>query len=165
MASRFGPQDYTADGMLRVGWLLWLILAFLARHWILLVLGAVSSLVGVRSAPNAGVTPDLLSGPWFLLASLPALALLAAAVRRQPAAGQLVRGLWRNGRWLLLISALADFALLVGLVYGQLARVNELHIIGGLLDLYILAYLLRSRRIALRFADFPALHQDDNQSR
>ena len=80
MTNGFGPQDYTADGMLRVGWLLWLILAFLARHWILLVLGAVSSFVGVRSTPSAGATSDLLSGPWFLLASLPALALLAAWV-------------------------------------------------------------------------------------
>ncbi len=156
MTNGFGPQDYTADGMLRVGWLLWLILAFLARHWILLVLGAVSSFVGVRSTPSAGATSDLLSGPWFLLASLPALALLAAALRRRPAAGRLVRGLWRHGRWLLTTSALADFALLVGLGHGQLARLNELHIIGGLLDLYILVYLLRSRRLALRFADFPS---------
>jgi len=165
MTNGFGPQDYTADGMLRVGWLLWLILAFLARHWILLVLGAVSSFVGVRSTPSAGATSDLLSGPWFLLASLPALALLAAALRRRPAAGRLVRGLWRHGRWLLTTSALADFALLVGLGHGQLARLNELHIIGGLLDLYILVYLLRSRRLALRFADFPALHQEDVQPR
>ena len=127
MTNGFGPQDYTADGMLRVGWLLWLILAFLARHWILLGLGAVSSFVGVRSAPNAGATPDLLSGPWFLLASLPALALLAAALRRRPAAGPLVRGLWRHGRWLLLAG------ILVGLSPFYVRRVPGLHV--GLLVL------------------------------
>lgn len=151
----FGPQDYTADGTLRVGWLLWLILAFLTRHWMLLVMGAVTALVGSPSGAGASDSSALYSGPWYLLTSLPALALLAAAARRQASSGRPVRWLWQHGRWLLLAAALGDLALLIATGYGRLTELSELHIVGGLLDLYILAYLLRSRRLRRRFADFP----------
>ena len=35
------------------------------------------------------------------------------------------------------------------------AAANELHILGGVLDLYLLIYLVRSSRARARFADFP----------
>ena len=48
-----------------------------------------------------------------------------------------------------------DFGLLVPqLVLGRI-RLDELHLLGALLDLYVLLYLLRSQRVRSQFADFP----------
>ena len=83
----FRPEDFTADGALRVGVLLWGALVFVNRHLILLVLGAVSSFVGARSGFDGHSLATLYSNPWFLLAGLPALGVLGAALRRSADAG------------------------------------------------------------------------------
>ena len=101
----YRPQDFTEDGVLRVGFLLWAVLMFLNRHLILLVFGAVTSLIGSRFGLDSSGLVTLYSNPWFLLAGLPAVAVLAAALRRDPKAGRLIRRVWHNGRWLLAISA------------------------------------------------------------
>lgn len=156
----YRPQDFTEDGVLRVGFLLWTVLLFLNRHLILLVFGAVTSLVGSRMGLDPGSLTTLYSGPAFLLASLPAVAVLVAALRRDRRAGRLIRGLWRHGRGLLAISAGLDLALLVA--QGTLTRapIGELHVLGGILDSYVLLYLARSAMARERFADFPAARRN-----
>ncbi len=153
----YRPQDFTEDGVLRVGFLLWAVMIFLNRHLILLVFGAVTSLIGSRFGLDSSGLVKLFSNPWFLLAGLPAVAVLVAALRRDRKAGQLIRGLWHHGRWLLAISTGLDLALLIALGMLTQADINELHIVGGILDSYVLLYLIRSAWARARFADFPTV--------
>lgn len=152
----YTPHDFTEDGVLRIRFLLWAVMLFLNRHLILLVFGAVTSLVGSRFGLDSSGLVRLYSSPWFLLANLPAVAVLFAALRRDPKAGRLIRSIWQHGRGLLAMSAGFDLALLIAL--GALTRfdINLLHILGGILDSYVILYLIRSARARARFADFPA---------
>lgn len=152
----YRPQDFTEDGVLSVGFLLWAVMVFLSRHLLLLVFGAVTSLVGSRFGLDSSGLVTLYSSPWFLLADLPAVVVLVAAMRRDRQAGRLIRGLWRHGRWLLVISAGLDLALLIALGTLTRADINVLHILGGIFDSYVLLYLIRSAWARARFADFPA---------
>jgi hypothetical protein len=129
---------------------------FLNRHLILLVFGAVTSLVGLRSGLDSSGLAILYSSPWFLLTSIPAAAVLFSALRRDRKAGKLVRKIWHQGRWLLALSAGLELALLIALVSLSQVELDELHLIGGILDSYVLLYLKRSVWARARFADFPA---------
>jgi hypothetical protein len=151
----FRPEDFTEDGTLRVGWLLWAAMVFSNRHLILLVLGAVTSFVGARIGLDARTLGVMYSSAWFLLAGVPALGVLAAALRRSTGAGALVRWLWHRGRWLLSLSAALDLLLLLCYPWWGRGSFNELHVLGGVMDVYLLAYLLRSGRARARFDDFP----------
>ena len=154
--TRFNPAEYDDDGTLRIGQLLWLTMLYLSRHLLLLMIGAVSSLIGSRNGLDSSALATLYSAPQFLLASLPALLLIAAAIRRSPRAGKLPRWVWRHGKWWLLAAAIIDLLLLgIALTSGH-QHLNELHGLWGVIDLYVLAYVLRSRRLPLVFADFPA---------
>lgn len=152
----YTPSDFTDDGALRIGLLLWAAILFLCRHLLIMVLGAVSSLVGARRGLGTADFAILYSSPLFLAASLPALVVLVAGIRRAPRANRLVRGVWRNGRSLLIISGVLDVALLCLQALLGLFAINEFYILAGVLDLYILLYLVRSRRVGDTFADFPA---------
>ena len=158
----FRPQDFTKDGVLQIGFILWAVMLFLNRHLILLVFGAVTSLVGSRSGLDSSELVSLYSNPWFLLTSLPAAAVLVAAVRRDQKAGKMVRRLWRQGRWLLMLSAGLELALLIALVILHRVGLNELHLVGAILDSYVLFYLKRSAWAQARFADFPAPHRQSS---
>lgn len=153
---QYRPQDFTEAGVLRIGFILWAVLLLLNRHLILLVFGAVTNLVGSRLGLDSSGLATLYSSPWFLLAGLPAVAVLIAALRRDRKAGRLIRGLWRHGRWLLALSAGLDLALLI--ILGMLTRldINLLHVVGGVLDSYVILYLIRSAWARARFSDFPA---------
>ena len=158
------PEDFTEDGVLRVGFLLWTVMLFLNRHLILLAFGAVTNLVGSRSGLDSASLIELYSSPWFLLASLPALTVLIAALRRDRKAGRLIRSIWLHGRGLLAISAGLDLALLIAIATLTQAEINELHLVGGILNSYVLVYLRRSMWAQARFADFPAPRQQSSRS-
>lgn len=144
---RYDPSDYDEDGQMHIGLLLWLVLVYLSRHILLLMLVAVSSLVGLGRGLDM-----LYSSPAFLLASLPALMVLIAGMRRGPKAGPWLRWLWSVGRWCLVVSVVIDLVLLIaGLLWGYL-ELNEYRALWGLCDLYALAYLLRSRRLPVLFS-------------
>jgi len=146
-AYRYDPADYDEDGQMRIGLLLWLVIVYLSRHIVLLMLVAVSSIVGLGRGLDI-----LYSSPAFLLASLPALLVLIAGLRRGPKAGKVLRRLWAGGRWWLIAAVTIDLALLIGgLLWGHL-ELNEYRALWGLCDLYVLAWLLRSRRLPVLFS-------------
>jgi hypothetical protein len=144
---RYNPSDYDEDGQMRIGLLLWLVIVYLSRHIVLLMLVAVSSIVGLGRGLDM-----LYSSPVFLIASIPALLVLIAGLRRGPKAGNLLRRLWVGGRWWLIAAVTIDLALLIGgLLWGPL-ELNEYRALWGLCDLYALAWLLRSRRLSVLFS-------------
>jgi hypothetical protein len=150
----YEPERYNDDLALKVPLALWLALAFLVRHLLLL---------GITFLPTTGeeirVLRDLVR-PEYLLADLIALPVLLVAVRRRPQAPDWMRRLWQAGRWLLTLSVLTHLALL-GHALVAAGRpleqaLNEPTLIVALLDLAVLSYLWRSALLADLFRSFPA---------
>jgi hypothetical protein len=141
----YHPDAYDEHFALRVPPLLWLVLAFAVHPQVLLLLshlpqggGEFAYLAGLVDVPA-------------LVATVPAIAVLAAAARRRPAAGSAVRWLWRRGAWLLLVSLLANFTLCLN---------NPHSLWSGLrmaADLAAVGVLVGVARVRDTFADFPVL--------
>lgn len=158
-------SDFSDDGTLKVSALLWLVIAFLARHVLLLLMGGLSTFMLRGRGIDTGGFSALYSTPFFLLVSAPAVAIIVASVRRAPGAGPLIRGIWRNGRLLLSIAAGLDIGLLVcHWAFGWLS-INEIIIVTVFLDVYILLYLARSVRVRDTFEDFPMSRPEEASSR
>ena len=99
--------DVNAHGVLRVPGPLWAGFAVLARHWVLMLLVAVSARRDpsiVRVLGDSGI-------PWLMLGmQLPALLVALAGAQRRPEAPMLWRWIWRFGRGLVVVTALANIA-------------------------------------------------------
>jgi hypothetical protein len=150
---QWGPQHYDEHLALKVPALMWLTLAFLVRHLLLL---------GITFMPTTGaeitVLRDLIR-PEYVIADLIALPVLVVAVRRRPQAPEWMRKLWPAGRALLTLSTLVYLALLGWTLLGSERRlmetVNEATLISILLSVAILLYLWRSVLVRDLFRDFP----------
>ncbi|HWP00060.1 MAG TPA: DUF2919 family protein [Methylococcus sp.] len=147
----YEPWCYDDHLCLKVPFALVVSILYLSRHLIL-------PLVVFATARKTG-TGDLMyligeAHAWiFLLASVPAAFLVLAWARRTPAAGAMVRRIWRSGRWLLVTSALLDLGLRLWLTSDFLRGFT---IAAVLLDGYIMIYLFMSPRARDVFRDFPA---------
>lgn len=97
--------DVNAHGVLRVPGALWLGFAVLARHWVLMLMLAVSARRDpslVRVLGDGGI-------PWLMLGlQLPAVLVALAAAQRRPQAGAMWRWLWRFGREIVAATAVAN---------------------------------------------------------
>lgn len=155
---QFAAHDYTAEGSLKAGPLFWIALLFLSRHWLLLVVGFVSALLG-KGAEGAAANL-LFSPPHFLPGSLLAVALLAAALRRSAKGGVVERWIWRHGHLLFAGALLSDLGVLFGqLLWGGVALgLAQVAIL--IVDLWILIFLTSSRRLPPLFRNFYGLAQD-----
>jgi len=154
MALKYAPERYDDHLCLKVPVTLWLCLLFLVRHLLLL---------GITFLPTTGeeitVLRELIR-PEYLLADLIALPVLIAGFRRRPQSPRWMPRLWRLGRGLLLASA-GLYLLLLGAYLLTSARpltatLNEASLISLLLNLAIIAYLLRSPLLRDLFAQWPA---------
>jgi len=153
-AMRYAPECYDEHLTLKVPVMLWLTLAFLVRHLLLL---------GVTFMPTTGQEITVLRNlirPEFVLADLIALPVLLVALRRRPEAPDWMRRIWRAGRPLLTVSALLYLGLLGWSQIRSGERlvdaVDEAVLISVLLTLAALAYLWRSPLVADLFREFPA---------
>lgn len=141
----YHPDAYDEHFSLRVPLTLCAVLLYALHAECLLLLGHL---------PQAGAELGYLLSyvaPADLVASLPALAVLVAALRRRPTAGRLPRALWQHGMWLLLASLVADLALALTTRHGAWAASR----VAG--DLASIAVVIASARIRDTFADFPRL--------
>jgi hypothetical protein len=97
--------DVNRHGVLRVPGPLWFGFAVLARHWILMLLVAVSA----RRDPSIVAVLGENGVPWTMLAvQLPVVLVALAGARRQPEAGVLMRALWRGGREIVAATAVLN---------------------------------------------------------
>ncbi len=152
-ASVYSASRYDEHLTLKVPALLWLTLAFLVRHLLLL---------GITFLPTTGSEITLLRDlirPEYLLAYLIALPVLIVAMRRRPRSPSWMRRLWPHGRRLLTLSILVYLGLLArgvmtsGLV--MLAAIDELALTSLLTNLAALQYLWRSALVRDCFRQFP----------
>jgi Protein of unknown function (DUF2919) len=147
--------DVDRYGVLRVPPAMWLGLAVLARHWVLLLMVGASARRDARSVLLLG--DDGL--PWLALAlEIPALLLMVLAFRRTPTAWVLTRRLWRLGPWFAATTAVANTVWTVQLLmnsdrwraWPELALASAL-----LLDFAIVAAFTFSPYYRQLFAEFP----------
>jgi hypothetical protein len=105
----FPLSRYNRYGVLRVNLMTVLAILFLSRHVLtFVILGIALS----RAHPSSRDAFNGLFEPIFMLADIPALFVLLAAVSRHPKSGKALRIIWDFGSWLLLGSA----AIYVGLL-------------------------------------------------
>lgn len=150
----YRDSDFDDHGTVKVSTLLWIIGVYLSRHALILALGGLSTFLGQGRADLSGLSA-LYSSPPFLASSLPALAFLSLAIRRTPAAAKWIRSAWRNGRMFLLSAAALDFIILLAYWRANAIVINQWTLTGAIADIYIAAYLARSKRVRDTFADFP----------
>lgn len=153
--ARYDFIAYNRYGVLRPSLGLWLSLAFLCRHvaTILLVVMAAG-----RGARDSGI--DLsefghLLNPWFMLADLPAVALLLALAARVPTAGSIPRVLWRSGRFLLLGACLVYAGLILRHLPADDARLAVADWLGFAGTAGVAAYAILSPYLGDLFREFP----------
>ena len=149
-------DDLDEYGCLRISFGLWLIIVYLCRHVVLLLLGATSSLATFTYGQMGASYAVLYSDPWFLLASAPALPVLAAGLRRVPSAPSFIRVIWQAGTMLLSLAAVLDLAILGILLGTTSAQLEVIHLSQTMLTVVCLLVLVRSKRIRDTFAEFPA---------
>ena len=166
---RYEFDDFDARGALKPSLTLLLAMLFLSRHVVIVILAGISTLILKRRGIDTGGIIELLSSPEFLLVSLPSVLLLIALMRRIPTASKSVRWIWCHGLWLLLIGAGMD---ITGMAHGLIVLTPQgagatgaLYIIGVVLDVFIVLYLFRSRRVADTFSDFPSTPDESAEKR
>jgi len=152
---RYKPGHFHDDATLKVSPLVWLILIYLSRHLLVLMLGGLTTFTGARSGLDTSGLSILYSSPAFLPASLPSLLVLAARLRRVPSAGALVRWIWRGGRYWLIAAAGIDLIVLSAHWWTGWFEATQMQVVGAFVDTYIIAYLIRSKRVTDLFSDFP----------
>lgn len=157
---RLGLDDFDRYGSLRPPHLLLLVVLFLGRHFISLFVGGISTFFGAGRGVDTSGLHAFYSNPWFFFASLPALTVAVAWGRRIPKAGKLIRSIWCHGRRWLLAAAALDLLLMAALAATGAIAFAEPHVVGAVLDLYCIAYLIRSKPLGQAFADFPAPGQE-----
>ena len=152
---RYKPADFDDHGNLRVHWLMVVVMLFGCRHFLVLLLGGFSTYMGSRGGSPEAEYASLYSAPVYLLASVPALAVLVSTMRRSAMADRWIRWTWGQGRWLLLLGVALDLSLLIG--DWSLGRLEptSVHIAVAIIDVYIGLYLLCSSRARDTFGALP----------
>ena len=147
--------SYLDDGTLRISLGMWCLMLYLSRHVLFIVLGGLSSFIGKKRGLAEVDFSVLFSHELLLLASVPALIVVAAAFRRIPSAGPLPRLIWRFGPALLITAVVLDLVLLWVVLPRQLHSISNVQVGFVIADVYVLVYLLRATRVHDTFVDFP----------
>ncbi len=148
-------------GVLTVPPSLWLAMAFLGRHWVLLIV----TLASRRSPEAVQLASGGLSGVMLLL-QLPVLALAYTGFSRQPNAGAALRFIWSKGLFILGATAAVNLALLGWFLWHSdvWRRWPELFLAScGLLDFAIAYGIFKSPYIKQIFLEFPAPVASENK--
>lgn len=153
---KYDLGSYDNNFCLKPPFMLWLVMLYLARALVLPFISGISSMGGAQDAWS--VTRGSFGAEDFVSAAV-ALIVLWAFFRRTPSALKWWRRLWSYGRSLLAAAALVDLAISL---YRFLQNADadswqsELLLLACTVDVYIVVYLFRSRRIRDVFNDFPA---------
>ncbi|WP_200386617.1 DUF2919 family protein [Thiocapsa imhoffii] len=144
---------YDEDLLLKVPIPLWLVILFLVRHLLLL---------GITFMPTMGEGLAIIRNlvmPAYLLADLPAVLVLLAAMRRARPCKDWVRWIWWRAREILSLSILLYLALVGRAVWQEHSflwqSIDEAMLVSLMLSLAALVYLWRSSLLAAVVRDCP----------
>jgi hypothetical protein len=151
---KYPAHHYDENLVLKVPAMLWLVILYGIRHFLF---------VGfAKLMPMDIVTIPWINfqtSPFFMLADLPAALVLFAIGHRVPNGQNFMRRVWKSGRWLLLASYVASITLFSCLNKDVLADPSSWDfpdaMLVAMMDVVIVAYLLRSERVRDVFRDFP----------
>jgi hypothetical protein len=150
---RYPSHRYDDDLLLKTPFLLWLTLAFLVRHLLLL---------GITFLPTTGEEIEVMRNlvrPELLFADLPAALVMAAGLRRRRPCPDWVRRIWQRAREILTLSLIIYLGVLLALFGGSSVplrdAIDEPLLVSLLLSLAVAAYLWRSRLVADVVRDCP----------
>ncbi len=155
-------RRYNQYDVLRPHWGFWLTTLFLVRHTVGFVLVSMSgSGIGGRGGGAGRDAIDLggvmsLIEPIYMIADIPALALLYALGSRQPKSGAAIRWVWRAGRWLI-ITSVAAYLVLFLLTNGlDAASFGPAAWVSLALSVLVIGYVSKSGYLTDMFGQFPA---------
>jgi len=134
---------------------IWFILLYLMRPYVVMIM-SITNLqdhTGLIELVYGGQQAVMGMGA---LASIPAMAILYAFVKRNPGAGDSVRRLWHQGRNLLMIGIAGNLIILaLPFFLVEAYEMNKVAWIQLGIALYIIYELIMSQRIKDTFNDFP----------
>jgi len=159
-APEYPLSAYDAHFCLKPGLVLWLVIAFLARAYVVTIV-SFTRRAGSRMELIDLVYSHRATLALAALAALPAVACVYAYVRRAPGAQPRDRALWHAGRWLLLASALVNLGVVTIPVAQHLAQVEGWRLLELVVSAWVLIYLAVSRRVRQTFAEYPETPQED----
>lgn len=145
----FSPDDFNEYQVLKIPSLLYLILIYLNKYFLIVVL------------PSIGAGDLTVIAKWFkidalmMLSCFPALAVLIASLYRTPTPKKLPKLIWNKGLILLTISSALDLIVLGSYVILE-RRVFDLGtLVLLLINAGIIVYLWKSKYLKEMFKEFP----------
>lgn len=151
-------------GVLRIPLSFWLIVVFQARHWFVVAAAA----IGMRRSPDVARVLGGEGVPFLQLAlELPVLLVAFAAVNRDPDGGPFVRWIWRHAREVITLTAALNLAWLAWYFAGVTrwkAMPDNLLVVGGAIDLLIVAVVWTSKELRQLFSEFPEARPPETPS-
>ncbi len=153
---------YNKYDVLRPNLALVLILFFLCKDFFMVLIVGTSMLKG----RGGGGTSDLIAmvHPTFFFAAIPVIGVLYALGSRRPEAGRLPRVLWKNGRFMILLSVLLYLLILTSLRGYDPRGFSLLDWAVILINGGITFYVFSSQLIKDTFNQFPPAKADENPS-
>ena len=151
---KYSVDHYDENLVLKVPALLWLAILYGIRHFFFVGAAALMPM-DIVTIPWI----NFQTSPYFMLTDLPAALVLFAIGHRVPNGLNIMRVVWKYGRWLLIASYLAGIALFAYLNREVLADPSSWDFPDGVLvvviDFIIVVYLMRSELVRDVFRDFP----------
>lgn len=145
----FSPDDFNEFHVLKIPALLYFILIYLNKYFLLVVLPSIGG--GDLNAIAKWFKIDLL----MMTSCFPALVVLIVSLYRMPAHIKWAKGWWEKSRILLMISSAMDFAILASYVALERRILDTGLMVLLAINVAIIVYLLRSEYLKEMFKEFP----------
>ena len=149
---KYDFMRYNRYFVLRANILLFLILCYLCKD-IFLIMGVGATAFKSKGGDVSDIM--VLVSPIFFISDLPALAVTYALSARQPNAGIFPRRIWKNGRFLLSLSACLHLFLLGLKIKWELDVMGWIQWLVVVIDIAIVIYINSSEFIKDLFSEFP----------
>lgn len=165
MSKVYSFSDYDKYMSLKLDFDVWLIVAYFLRPFILKI-STIQMGRGTKSDSVSGlkelVYPNDFGFFIAFLATIPVILLVLVYAKRKPGAAEWVRKIWRNGKLLLVVTAVLNIIIIfVPFLMDLTHRINMLGWGQLAIAVYILYYLHTSQRLKDTFADFPKGEPED----
>ena len=169
MSKLYSFSDYDKYLSLKINFELWLIIAYFLRPFILKI-STIQMGRGAKSDSVSGlkdlVYPNDFGFFLAFLATVPVFLVVYAYMKRKPEAPDYIRTLWRNSNHLMVIAAVLNIVIVfIPFLASTAYRVNLMGWGQVAIAVYIIFYLLTTRRVKDAFADFPAVIEADEDKK
>lgn len=167
---KYSFEDYNDNNVLKVYWPLFLTLIYLLKHYWLAFIPMLKNLPGIGIVAIDLFPPTTTQFIYehsttmpLLLSCVPVLLVSLVAYKRQSSSatqvGGGIRWIWKQGRWLLLMTVGLEMGMIGGYLWLGMKELNEIILMVIYLDILIIIFLVKSKRVKDIFSEFP--QEDD----